>query len=88
MHCSSFLRRRTWQAPAYNEWQRQQQAKVNLNQPVGLFKDMVHSWPQRLPGMEVEVKAMNQSALPPFVFPGGAPFDEANRAPGSPPAPV
>jgi hypothetical protein len=64
--------RRTSQAPAYNEWQRQQQAKVNLNQPVGLFKDMVASWPQRLPGMEVEVKAMNQNALPPFVFPDGA----------------
>ena len=31
---------------------------------------------------------MNQSALPPFVFPGGAPLDETNRAPGSPPAPV
>ena len=69
--CLLLRRHRTLQAPAYNEWQRQQQAKENLNQPVGLFKDMVHSWPQRAPGMEVEVKAMNQSALPPFVFPDG-----------------
>jgi poly(A) polymerase len=69
--CYYYVGMKKKQAPAYNEWQRQQQAKVNLNQPVGLFKDMVHSWPQRLPGMEVEVKAMNQSALPPFVFPDG-----------------
>jgi poly(A) polymerase Pap1 len=59
------------QAPAYNEWQRQQQAKVNLNQPVGVFKDMVLAWPQRLPGMDVEVKAMNQNNLPAFVFTDG-----------------
>jgi hypothetical protein len=55
------------QTPAYNEWQRQQQAKVNLNQPVGVFKDLVLAWPQRLPDMDVEVKA-----LPSFVFPDGA----------------
>lgn len=45
---------------------------MNLNQPVGVFKDMVLAWPQRLPGMDVEVKAMGQAALPPFVFPDGA----------------
>jgi hypothetical protein len=54
---------------------------VNLNQPVGLFKDMVASWPQRAPGMEVEVKAMNQSALPPFVFPDGASFGVTHLRP-------
>lgn len=58
--------------PAYNEFQRQQQAKVNLNQPVAAFKDMVLSWPQRAPGMEVDVKAMHQRDLPPHVFPDGA----------------
>lgn len=59
------------QAPAYNDFQRQQQAKVNLNQPVAQFKDMVMAWQQRSPGMDIEVKAMHQRDLPPHAFPDG-----------------
>lgn len=68
----AWFMRSSMQAPAYNEYQRRQQAHVDLNQPVVAFRELVLAWPQRAPGMNVNVKHVRQADLPPHVFPDGA----------------